>query len=133
METHIVLEVIFVFSPLQLSASVRRFTKPAESLERSLEISRQRGRKRAQKRPNYKNVGEEDEGDRESEDGADSPDRAKGTEGSSKGAKTSGDTEVVKSSTGRFHHLCVLWHQPSSCKVTDCSLKVNISGRHKEV
>uniref|UniRef100_A0A8C9TAH1 C-type lectin domain containing 16A n=1 Tax=Scleropages formosus TaxID=113540 RepID=A0A8C9TAH1_SCLFO len=62
------------------SASVRRFTKPAESLERSLEISRQRGRKRTQKRPNYKNVGEEDEGNKESEEGADSPDRAKATE-----------------------------------------------------
>ncbi|XP_018612762.1 protein CLEC16A isoform X2 [Scleropages formosus] len=78
------------------SASVRRFTKPAESLERSLEISRQRGRKRTQKRPNYKNVGEEDEGNKESEEGADSPDRAKATEASSKGAKTSGDMEEIE-------------------------------------
>uniref|UniRef100_A0A8K9XFZ8 C-type lectin domain containing 16A n=1 Tax=Oncorhynchus mykiss TaxID=8022 RepID=A0A8K9XFZ8_ONCMY len=40
---------------------VRRFTKPPESLERSLELSCNRGRKRAQKRPNYKNLGEEEE------------------------------------------------------------------------
>uniref|UniRef100_A0A8C9VV93 C-type lectin domain containing 16A n=1 Tax=Scleropages formosus TaxID=113540 RepID=A0A8C9VV93_SCLFO len=74
------LSVFSVSSEQDSSASVRRFTKPAESLERSLEISRQRGRKRTQKRPNYKNVGEEDEGNKESEEGADSPDRAKATE-----------------------------------------------------
>uniref|UniRef100_A0A8K9XYN3 C-type lectin domain containing 16A n=1 Tax=Oncorhynchus mykiss TaxID=8022 RepID=A0A8K9XYN3_ONCMY len=44
-----------------VSAGVRRFTKPPESLERSLELSCNRGRKRAQKRPNYKNLGEEEE------------------------------------------------------------------------
>ncbi|XP_019723869.1 protein CLEC16A isoform X1 [Hippocampus comes] len=43
------------------SGGVRRFTKPPESLERLLELSRHRGRKRTQKRPNYKNLGEEDE------------------------------------------------------------------------
>ncbi|XP_057717169.1 protein CLEC16A isoform X3 [Corythoichthys intestinalis] len=43
------------------SGGVRRFTKPPESLERSLELSRHRGRKRTQKRPNYKNLGEEDD------------------------------------------------------------------------
>uniref|UniRef100_A0A665WDN6 Uncharacterized protein n=1 Tax=Echeneis naucrates TaxID=173247 RepID=A0A665WDN6_ECHNA len=53
---------------------VRRFTKPPESLERSLELSRHRGRKRTQKRPNYKNLGEEEdderrEGGREKEKG----------------------------------------------------------------
>ncbi|XP_051995193.1 protein CLEC16A-like isoform X2 [Xyrauchen texanus] len=53
------------------NAVVRRFTKPPESLERSLEMSCQRGRKRAQKRPNYKNVGEEDEEERGSEEGPD--------------------------------------------------------------
>ncbi|XP_062840941.1 protein CLEC16A isoform X2 [Trichomycterus rosablanca] len=46
------------------NTGVRRFTKPLESLERSLEMSQQRGKKRAQKRPNYKNVGEEDEEER---------------------------------------------------------------------
>ncbi|XP_048847222.1 protein CLEC16A isoform X6 [Brienomyrus brachyistius] len=59
------------------NASVRRFTKPAESLERSLEINRQRGRKRAPKRPNYKNVGEEDEEEKEPEEGSDNPEKAK--------------------------------------------------------
>ncbi|XP_068433968.1 protein CLEC16A isoform X3 [Clinocottus analis] len=43
------------------AGGVRRFTKPPESLERSLELSRHRGRKRTQKRPNYKNLGEEDD------------------------------------------------------------------------
>ncbi|XP_029363633.1 protein CLEC16A isoform X3 [Echeneis naucrates] len=43
---------------------VRRFTKPPESLERSLELSRHRGRKRTQKRPNYKNLGEEEDDER---------------------------------------------------------------------
>ncbi|XP_043956764.1 protein CLEC16A isoform X5 [Gambusia affinis] len=43
------------------AAGVRRFVKPPESLERSLEMSRHRGRKRTQKRPNYKNLGEEDD------------------------------------------------------------------------
>ncbi|KAM6957835.1 protein CLEC16A [Aplochiton taeniatus] len=47
-----------------VSAAVRRFTKPSESLERSLELSRHRGRKRTQKRPNYKNLGEEEDEER---------------------------------------------------------------------
>ncbi|XP_027140563.1 protein CLEC16A isoform X4 [Larimichthys crocea] len=46
------------------AGGVRRFTKPPESLERSLELSRHRGRKRTQKRPNYKNLGEEEDDER---------------------------------------------------------------------
>ncbi|KAK5914316.1 hypothetical protein CgunFtcFv8_008767 [Champsocephalus gunnari] len=46
------------------AGAVRCFTKPSESLERSLELSRQRGRKRTQKRPNYKNLGEEEDDER---------------------------------------------------------------------
>ncbi|XP_073350162.1 protein CLEC16A [Pagrus major] len=46
------------------AGGVRRFTKPLESLERSLELSRHRGRKRTQKRPNYKNLGEEEDDER---------------------------------------------------------------------
>uniref|UniRef100_A0A3B3CM49 C-type lectin domain containing 16A n=1 Tax=Oryzias melastigma TaxID=30732 RepID=A0A3B3CM49_ORYME len=46
------------------AAGVLRFIKPPESLERSLELSRSRGRKRTQKRPNYKNLGEEEDDDR---------------------------------------------------------------------
>lgn len=53
------------------NAGVRRFTKPPESLERSLEMSRHRGRKKTQKRPNYKNVGEEEEEERGTEEGQD--------------------------------------------------------------
>ncbi|KAG7279467.1 hypothetical protein CRUP_038240 [Coryphaenoides rupestris] len=45
------------------AGGVRRFSKPSETLERSLELSRQRGRQRAQKRPNYKNLGEGGEED----------------------------------------------------------------------
>ncbi|RVE69295.1 hypothetical protein OJAV_G00076310 [Oryzias javanicus] len=46
------------------AAGMLRFIKPPESLERSLELSRSRGRKRTQKRPNYKNLGEEEDDDR---------------------------------------------------------------------
>lgn len=97
---------------------VRRFAKPPESLERSLELSRHRGgRKRTQKRPNYKNLGEEEEDERAGgggggsggsggggEDGWDDGssgrggerEKGKGTEGggggSSKGSRASGET-----------------------------------------
>ncbi|XP_058851691.1 protein CLEC16A-like isoform X6 [Acipenser ruthenus] len=57
--------------------SVRCFTKPAESLERSLEINRQRGRKKVQKRPNYKNVGEEEEEEKGPEEAQEDSDKAK--------------------------------------------------------
>ncbi|KAG5832134.1 hypothetical protein ANANG_G00287890 [Anguilla anguilla] len=79
-----------------VNTSVRRFTKPVESLERSLEISRQRGRKRAQKRPNYKNVGEEEEEEKAPEEGQEDPEKAKGTEASSKSSRTCGDTEEIE-------------------------------------
>uniref|UniRef100_A0A8C6U739 C-type lectin domain containing 16A n=1 Tax=Neogobius melanostomus TaxID=47308 RepID=A0A8C6U739_9GOBI len=85
---------------------MRRFAKPPESLERSLEMSRHRGRKRTQKRPNYKNLGEDEEEERaglgggEAEDGWDEGraerEKGKGTEGvaggSSKGSRASGET-----------------------------------------
>ncbi|XP_060748154.1 protein CLEC16A isoform X2 [Tachysurus vachellii] len=78
-------------------AAVRRFTKPPESLERSLEMSRHRGRKRTQKRPNYKNVGEEDEEERGTDEGLDEEkEKAKGTDASSKASRTSGDTEEIE-------------------------------------
>ncbi|XP_056608096.1 protein CLEC16A isoform X2 [Triplophysa dalaica] len=79
------------------NAGVRRFTKPAESLERSLEMSRHRGRKKTQKRPNYKNVGEEEEEERGTEEGQDEEkEKAKGTEGSSKASRTSGVKEEIE-------------------------------------
>ncbi|KAM6914235.1 protein CLEC16A isoform 3-T3 [Lycodopsis pacificus] len=92
------------------AGGVRRFTKPSESLERSLELSRHRGRKRTQKRPNYKNLGEEEDDERPGgggggggvEEGWDDDGRGgerekgKGTEGggggSSKGSRASGET-----------------------------------------
>lgn len=93
---------------------VRRFIKPPESLERSLELSRHRGRKRTQKRPNYKNLGEEEDDERAGggsssggglEEGWDDDsvrggerEKGKGIEGigggggSSKGSRASGET-----------------------------------------
>uniref|UniRef100_A0A8C7K8L5 C-type lectin domain containing 16A n=1 Tax=Oncorhynchus kisutch TaxID=8019 RepID=A0A8C7K8L5_ONCKI len=44
-----------------VSAGVRRFTKPPESLERSLELSCNRGASEPRNAPNYKNLGEEEE------------------------------------------------------------------------
>lgn len=110
----------FLLKPPQVSAGgVRRFTKPPEPLERSLELSRHRGRKRTQKRPNYKNLGEEDDEERSGggrgghgggeggDDGWDDNSRGgeggrerekgKGTDvvgagGSSKGSRASGET-----------------------------------------
>ncbi|CAH2306896.1 Hypothetical predicted protein [Pelobates cultripes] len=79
--------------------SIRCFIKPQESLEKSLEINRQRGRKKIQKRPNYKNVGEEGEEDKPAEDGTEGtedPDKAKTTEISSKGAKTTVESEEIE-------------------------------------
>ncbi|KAG5279406.1 hypothetical protein AALO_G00077460 [Alosa alosa] len=90
--------------------AVRRFAKPSESLERSLEMSRQKGRKRTQKRPNYKNVGEEEEEERGggAEEGP-AEEKAKGTEASSKGSRTIGDTEEIE--------MVVM----EKCKISDVS------------
>ncbi|NWX40558.1 CL16A protein, partial [Steatornis caripensis] len=77
-------------------SSIRCFIKPTETLERSLEINKQKGKKRVQKRPNYKNVGEEDEEERGSEDNPDDLDKTKGTEGSSKGIRTSSENEEIE-------------------------------------
>ncbi|KAM7091420.1 protein CLEC16A isoform 3-T5 [Ciconia maguari] len=77
-------------------SSIRCFIKPTETLERSLEINKQKGKKRVQKRPNYKNVGEEDEEERGSEDNQDDPDKTKGTEASSKGIRTSSENEEIE-------------------------------------
>uniref|UniRef100_A0A8C2X2K8 C-type lectin domain containing 16A n=1 Tax=Cyclopterus lumpus TaxID=8103 RepID=A0A8C2X2K8_CYCLU len=79
------------------AGGVRRFTKPSESLERSLELSRHRGRKRTQKRPNYKNLGEEEDDERTGGGGGGGKrEKGKGTEGggggSSKGSRACGET-----------------------------------------
>ncbi|XP_074914925.1 protein CLEC16A isoform X2 [Buteo buteo] len=80
----------------QAKSSIRCFIKPTETLERSLEINKQKGKKRVQKRPNYKNVGEEDEEERGSEDNQDDLDKTKGTEASSKGIRTSSENEEIE-------------------------------------
>lgn len=74
--------------------SIRCFIKPTETLERSLEMNKHKGKRRVQKRPNYKNVGEEEEEERgPSEDAQEDAEKAKGTEGGSKTIKTSGESE----------------------------------------
>ncbi|XP_076793544.1 protein CLEC16A isoform X5 [Arvicanthis niloticus] len=50
--------------------SIRCFIKPTETLERSLEMNKHKGKKRMQKRPNYKNVGEEEDEERGSTEDA---------------------------------------------------------------
>lgn len=77
-------------------SNIRCFTKPAESLEKSLEISKQRGRKKAQKRPNYKNVGEEEEEEKPPDETLEDPDKAKGTDGASKSNRTTLETEEIE-------------------------------------
>ncbi|XP_074136653.1 protein CLEC16A isoform X3 [Sminthopsis crassicaudata] len=77
-------------------SSIRCFIKPTESLERSLEINKHKGKKRQQKRPNYKNVGEEEEEEKGPEETQEDTDKAKGIEGSSKGMKTSGESEEIE-------------------------------------
>lgn len=72
-----------------------------------------------QKRPNYKNVGEEDEEERGGEEGPDE-EKAKGTEASSKASRTSGDTEgewprmnVPPSLTDPLFSVELLWELAS--------------------
>ncbi|NXH21222.1 CL16A protein, partial [Bucco capensis] len=77
-------------------SSIRCFIKPTETLERSLEINKQKGKKRMQKRPNYKNVGEEDEEEKGSEDNQDEVDKTKSTEASSKGIRTGSENEEIE-------------------------------------
>nr|KAF6440145.1 C-type lectin domain containing 16A [Rousettus aegyptiacus] len=77
--------------------SIRCFIKPTETLERSLEMNKHKGKRRVQKRPNYKNVGEEEDEEKgPAEDAQDDAEKAKGTEGGSKGIKTSGENEEIE-------------------------------------
>ncbi|XP_067317458.1 protein CLEC16A isoform X1 [Anolis sagrei] len=73
-----------------VKTGIRCFIKPTETLERSLEINKHKGKKRLQKRPNYKNVGEEEEEERGPEDAPE------GVEGPSKGIKPSGESEEIE-------------------------------------
>ncbi|KAM3826941.1 protein CLEC16A isoform 4-T4 [Vipera latastei] len=73
-----------------VKTGIRCFIKPSETLERSLEINKQKGRKRLQKRPNYKNVGEDEEEERAPED------TPEGTESPSKGLRPSGESEEIE-------------------------------------
>ncbi|KAM4820243.1 protein CLEC16A isoform 2-T2 [Thomomys bottae] len=58
--------------------SIRCFIKPTETLERSLEMNKHKGKRRVQKRPNYKNVGEEEDEEKgPPEDGQEDSEKAK--------------------------------------------------------
>uniref|UniRef100_A0A8C6RTB6 C-type lectin domain family 16, member A n=1 Tax=Nannospalax galili TaxID=1026970 RepID=A0A8C6RTB6_NANGA len=58
--------------------SIRCFIKPTETLERSLEMNKHKGKRRVQKRPNYKNVGEEEDEEKgPSEDAQEDTEKAK--------------------------------------------------------
>lgn len=57
-------------------------------------MNKHKGKRRVQKRPNYKNVGEEDEEEKgPAEDTQEDAEKTKGTEGGSKGIRTSGESE----------------------------------------
>jgi hypothetical protein len=57
-------------------------------------MNKHKGKRRVQKRPNYKNVGEEEDEEKvPTEDSQEDAEKAKGTEGGSKGMKTSGERE----------------------------------------
>lgn len=91
--------------PRQAQSSIRCFTKPTESLERSLEMNKHKGKRRVQKRPNYKNVGEDEEEDKApSEDTSEDAEKTKGPEGP-KGSKASGESEGEHGWEGPFSVL----------------------------
>ncbi|XP_012587406.1 PREDICTED: protein CLEC16A isoform X2 [Condylura cristata] len=77
--------------------SIRCFIKPTETLERSLEMNKQKGKRRVQKRPNYKNVGEEEDEEKgPPEDAQEDAEKAKGPEAGSKGARASVENEEIE-------------------------------------
>uniref|UniRef100_A0A8C4ZF64 C-type lectin domain containing 16A n=1 Tax=Gadus morhua TaxID=8049 RepID=A0A8C4ZF64_GADMO len=106
-----------VFTPYMDAGSaggVRRFTKPSETLERSLEIHRQRGRKRAQKRPNYKNLGEGEEETETETAAAAARERGKGTDGGGGGG---GSSKPGRASGERAEEIEMVVME--KCKVSD--------------
>lgn len=67
-------------------------------------MNKHKGKKRMQKRPNYKNVGEEEDEERgPTEDAQEDAEKAKGTEGGSKSMKTSGEREGECTREQPFH------------------------------
>lgn len=81
----------------QAKTTIRYFIKPSETLERSLEINKHKGRKQQQKRPNYKNIGEDEEEEKGPEEAQE------GSEGPSKGVKPSGEREGALAEKGEPH------------------------------
>ncbi|XP_070703371.1 protein CLEC16A isoform X2 [Pempheris klunzingeri] len=103
------------------SGGVRRFTKPPESLERSLELSRHRGRKRTQKRPNYKNLGEDEDDERAGGGGGGGVEE--GWDDESRGGEREGGREREK---GKEIEMVVM----EKCKVSELT-EQNITDEEK--
>ncbi|XP_078456459.1 protein CLEC16A isoform X2 [Lampetra planeri] len=81
-----------------LSPGVRRFTQPTEPLEKSLEMSRGHIRKVPSKRPNYKNIGEDEdvEGDAEKSACAEAESVGAGLEGHPRSQEPVSDVEEIE-------------------------------------
>ncbi|XP_074553349.1 protein CLEC16A isoform X2 [Halichoeres trimaculatus] len=105
------------------AGGVRRFTKPPESLERSLELSRHRGRKRTQKRPNYKNLGEEEDEERAGGGGGGGGGGEEGWDDDGRGGEREGGREREK---GKEIEMVVM----EKCKVTELT-EQNITDEEK--
>lgn len=72
-------------------------------------MNKHKGKRRVQKRPNYKNVGEEDDDEKgPTEDAQEDAEKTKGIEGGSKGIRTSGESEGE----------CAREHHPAACAVS---------------
>lgn len=79
-------------------------------------MNKHKGKRRVQKRPNYKNVGEEEDEEKgPAEDAQEDAEKAKGTEGGSKGTKTSGENEGECACQGQPRQavLCVWCLSPA--------------------
>lgn len=89
-------------------------------------MNKHKGKKRMQKRPNYKNVGEEEDEERgPAEDAQEDAEKAKGTEGGSKSMKTSGEREGECTREWPFHPRQPLQSARLLCPLSSsCSLCV---------
>ncbi|KAM5198885.1 protein CLEC16A isoform 15-T23 [Hipposideros larvatus] len=103
--------------------SIRCFIKPTESLERSLEMNKHKGKRRVQKRPNYKNVGEEEDEDKgPTDDAQEDAEKAKEIEmvimERSKLPELAGSTSMQEQNTTDEEKSaatgleCVRWNRP---------------------
>ena len=126
-ETPLFKSVHCLDSTFQAKPSIRCFIKPTETLERSLEMNKHKGKRRVQKRPNYKNVGEEEDEEKgPAEDAQEDAEKAKGTEGGSKGIKTSGENEGECTRHRQPALRAVLCLVPRVCPLVGLSLQTPV-------